>query len=118
MQTLNRIKAAKLLKIHPDTLAARAKAGIIPGAKIGRAWVFIAEDLEEWLRSQYRGTRQVAQEGEKLCHYSKEKTRLTGGSKSASQMQEQCRSLLGLQKRRKRKNTTTNSKPNSGDSPG
>jgi excisionase family DNA binding protein len=41
MGTLNLKQAAALLKIHPVTLQEKAKAGEIPGAKVGRAWVFI-----------------------------------------------------------------------------
>ena len=37
MSTLNLQQAAALLKIHPVTLQDKARAGEIPGAKIGRA---------------------------------------------------------------------------------
>lgn len=32
-------EAAAFLRIHPDTLVERARAGEIPGCKVGRAWV-------------------------------------------------------------------------------
>ena len=53
MKTLDLHEAAALLKLHPDTLQRRAKAGEIPGAKPGKAWVFLDEDLIAWLRGQY-----------------------------------------------------------------
>ena len=42
--------AAAFLKIHPDTLALRCRAGLIPGCKIGRSWVFHRGLLDEYLR--------------------------------------------------------------------
>ena len=45
--------AAQFLRVHPEELRRRAKAGQIPGAKVGRAWVFLAEDLAGFLRSLY-----------------------------------------------------------------
>lgn len=36
MKTLDLHEAAALLKLHPDTLQRRAKAGEIPGAKPGK----------------------------------------------------------------------------------
>lgn len=44
-ESWNIAQAAEFLKIHPDTLAARARAGKIPGARVGRAWVFLPEQL-------------------------------------------------------------------------
>lgn len=38
MRTLDLTEAAAFLGLHPHTLQARAKAGQIPGAKIGREW--------------------------------------------------------------------------------
>ncbi len=46
------MEAAAFLRIHPDTLAERARAGEIPGCKIGRAWAFMPELLTEYLRAR------------------------------------------------------------------
>jgi len=54
MTTLDLQQAAKLLHIHPVTLQTKAKAGEIPGSKIGKSWVFIESDLIEFIRSNYR----------------------------------------------------------------
>ena len=51
--TLGLAAGAQLLNLSPGTLRERAAAGLIPGAKIGRAWAFIEADLLEYLRSQY-----------------------------------------------------------------
>ena len=53
MRTLTLQDAAALLQLHPTILAARAKAGLIPGAKLGRRWVFLDVDLIEYLRGRY-----------------------------------------------------------------
>jgi hypothetical protein len=53
VNTIGLTAAALLLHIHPKTLAARAAKGDIPGAKVGRAWVFIEEDLLAFMRGQY-----------------------------------------------------------------
>ena len=53
MNTFDLQEAARFLGIHPHTLQARAKAGIIPGAKLGKEWRFIDDDLVGYLRSQY-----------------------------------------------------------------
>lgn len=52
--TLDLTQAAALLRAHPETVRAGAAAGTIPGAKVGRAWVFIQADLLDYLRNQYR----------------------------------------------------------------
>ena len=54
MKTYTLKEAADFLKIHPDTLRERTLGGIIPGAKIGKAWVFIEEDLAQYIRKNYR----------------------------------------------------------------
>ncbi|HSO80806.1 MAG TPA: helix-turn-helix domain-containing protein [Chromatiaceae bacterium] len=53
METLDLIGAAHFLRMHPETLRRRACRREIPGARAGRAWVFLDLDLAEWLRAQY-----------------------------------------------------------------
>lgn len=81
MKTLDLSEAADLLKLHPQTVLQRARSGDIPAAKSGKCWVFIEEDLIEWLRSQYNATRDARLGGLALCSL-KEKTRNSGGSNS------------------------------------
>ena len=61
MKTMDLIEAATFLGLHPNTLQARAKAGEIPGAKPGKRWVFLEEDLVAFLRSQYPANRPPVQ---------------------------------------------------------
>ena len=62
MVTLGLREAAAFLRCHPEELRRRAKVGIVPGAKVGRAWVFLEEDLAAYLRSLYQSPRQAAEE--------------------------------------------------------
>jgi len=73
LPTLGLADGARLINIHPGTLRERAAAGIIPGAKIGRAWVFIEADLLEYLRSSYRP-----------CLSTSAKTAISGGRTSVT----------------------------------
>ena len=71
MRTLNLREAAEFLRLHPEELRQRAKNGRIPGAKVGRSWVFLEEDLASYLRSLYvppRQALQVAFPKEDTCH--------------------------------------------------
>jgi len=59
MKTLNLREAAAFLHMHPEEVRTRAKRGLIPGAKVGRRWVFIENDLAEFVRSLYPVKRQA-----------------------------------------------------------
>jgi hypothetical protein len=50
--TIGLAEAAALLRVSEDTLLRRARAGIVPGAKVGREWVFIQADLLDLIREQ------------------------------------------------------------------
>lgn len=53
MITMNRIEAAKFMNMHPVTLLQKVHAGIIPAAKPAKSWVFIQDDLIQYLRANY-----------------------------------------------------------------
>ncbi|MDO9393472.1 MAG: helix-turn-helix domain-containing protein [Methylotenera sp.] len=53
MNTLNLKQAAAFLKMHPVTLLQKANAGIVPAAKPAKCWVFIQQDLLDYLRGLY-----------------------------------------------------------------
>ena len=50
--TFNIGEAADFLKVHRNTVLQLVERGDFPGAKIGRAWVFLVEDLIAYLREQ------------------------------------------------------------------
>lgn len=51
--TLSLEEAAEFLRMNPESLRQRAKAGIIPGAKPGKCWVFLQQDLVNYIQSHY-----------------------------------------------------------------
>jgi hypothetical protein len=53
MKTLDLSAAASMLHMGEDALMRKTRAGIIPGCKPGRQWIFLEVDLIEWMRSQY-----------------------------------------------------------------
>ncbi|MGZ8227491.1 MAG: helix-turn-helix domain-containing protein [Methylococcaceae bacterium] len=104
MRTLDLSEAAQLLKLHPQTVLQRVRAGDIPGAKLGKCWVFIQQDLIEWVRSKYtRPQQEVGQGGNEIC-FIKEKTVNTGGIASLPQTAQQYANLLKPTTREKRRN--------------
>jgi hypothetical protein len=106
LETLNLQEAAAFLKIHEVTLSIKATSGEIQGAKIGKRWVFLQVDLIEHIRAQYQVRALQGDKKEQICHFTNAKTRLTGGSKSAS-VDEQYNAVLGLTTKSKPRNTTT-----------
>lgn len=72
-ETVGLKDGAQLIGVSPSTMRELAAAGKIPGAKPGRAWVFIREDLLGYLRSQY-----------KPCPSTSAKTATSGGSTSVT----------------------------------
>ena len=98
MQTLDLDGAAGWLKCDPETVRARAAAGELPAAKVGRAWVFVDVDLVEWLRKQYGA-----------CHSTKtQKKARTGTPASASKAVPEFAEALGLPTRSRPSASTMN----------
>ncbi|HPH07024.1 MAG TPA: helix-turn-helix domain-containing protein [Methylotenera sp.] len=55
MNTLTLKEAACLLKMEQSTLSKKVRAGIIPGVKPAKNWVFVEDDLIGYLRASYQG---------------------------------------------------------------
>ena len=108
MRTMGLKEAAEFLRVHPEELRRRAKAGQIPGAKVGRSWVFLAEDLAGFLRSLYVQRRQALQvttlDKEGKCHFAS--VAVSGGSTSSVQVDSEYADLLGLPTSASRKSST------------
>ena len=61
-EVLTADEAAELLRVSTKTVLAMARAGALPGEKVGRAWRFVRADLLEYLRGQNRdGPRAASQ---------------------------------------------------------
>lgn len=95
--SLDLYQAADFLKMHWQTLRAKAKAGEVPGAKIGKRWVFLEEDLATHVRTHYSDRRPRSQVqhrvGDTLCCTS-DQTRLTGGAVSRHRTDVEYNNLL------------------------
>ncbi|TDJ68891.1 MAG: DNA-binding protein [Proteobacteria bacterium] len=61
IRTLTLREAAKLLKCHPETIRQKLKSGEIPAAKVGRRWVIMESDIENYLRGLHNSQRRVVQ---------------------------------------------------------
>ncbi len=61
MKTLDIDECAEFLKVNDTTVFAMAGSGELPGARIGSAWVFLEDDLVEYLRTQVRCQRRERQ---------------------------------------------------------
>jgi hypothetical protein len=85
VKTLDLHAAAELLHIHPVTLREKARSGEIPGAKIGKSWVFVDVDLLDHIRSQYPARVMQGEQQEKSeCHSTNAMILPSGGSSSAT----------------------------------
>jgi hypothetical protein len=108
IKTLNLEQAADFLKLHPEELRSRAKAGIVPAAKIGKRWVFIENDLADYVRSLYAAPRQALRvtsgKGAEICHSRNAVTR--GTSTLLHHPASELDALLGLPIKPKRRNCT------------
>jgi hypothetical protein len=97
VKTLDLQEAAEFLRMHPEEVRSRAKRGLIPGAKTGRRWVFLEDDLAAHIRSLYSQPRQALQvtsEKELICHYADAVE--YGGLTSALRTGSEYAELLGL----------------------
>lgn len=45
-------EAAQYLKVNKETLYRKARAGILPGQKIGNLWRFHREVLDKWIKGE------------------------------------------------------------------
>lgn len=51
-ETLNAAQAASLLFADTETVLALAREGSMPGTKIGKSWVFLRQDVLDYLRAR------------------------------------------------------------------
>jgi hypothetical protein len=118
MHTLDLEQAAAFLHMHPEEVRRRAKLGLLPGAKPGKAWVFIDDDLVAYVRARYAYPRQALQvtsrKEQQSCHSTNAETR--GGSISPRHQESALDALLKQKVKPKPKNCTIASKRKAGAS--
>ena len=108
MRTLNLDHAAAFLHISPAVLRQKAKRGEVKGAKPGKRWVFLEDDLVEYLRSLYAGAGQAPSSGCKedtLWHSTN--AAKPGGSASRTPAGSEYAALLGLKTGKRPRSITT-----------
>ncbi len=107
-RTLDLEEAADFLKVHPQTLRRLAKQGTVPGAKVGKCWCFLEEDLVDFLRSRYAHKRQVPQgaNSENMIWHSINAAKY-GGSALPVPADSKYADLLGLKTKSELRNTKT-----------
>lgn len=111
--TFDLIQAATFLKMNSEVLRRQAKAGIIPGRKTGKSWVFVQEHLADWISGRYPDNGQSLQVIDTQQIEVKQQCQSTNvvkliGYNSPTQMAKEYNALLGLSTNNKRKNSTTN----------
>jgi hypothetical protein len=109
METWNLEQAAKFLKLHPEELRRRAKAGNVPAAKIGKCWVFLPDDVALYVRSLYAVDWQALQVrlGKETDPCQLLNVETTGGSMSSPLTGSEYDALLGVTRKNSRRNTMT-----------
>lgn len=108
-------EAAQFLRMSPEVLRRKAKSGKIPAAKPGKRWVFLRDDLVDYVHSLQNSYGQVPRSDWKedyLCHL--ENAAKRGGSILQRPMGSEYANLLGLETRPKHRNITTGSRRNTG----
>lgn len=97
MKTLDLTQAAEFLKMRPNVLRQKAAAGIIQGAKPGKCWCFLEEDLVAYIRSLYKQKAECPSiSGVRF-----------GGRASLRPVGDEYKRLVGLPSGSKPRNTTT-----------
>ena len=101
MKTLDLNEAADFLKMNPEVLRRKARAGHVPGRKAGKCWIFVKEHLADWVSGRYSEPRrglqvidELKQEDIKTCQSTSEKIR--GGFSSPRLTDAEYNKLLGL----------------------
>lgn len=107
MRSLNLAEAAAFLKLHPEELRRRALDGRVPAAKIGRRWVFLEDDLAQFVRGQYAGPQQALRVTRKEDLWHSSNVAESGGLISPRFMGGELDALLIRKTRKRRSNCTT-----------
>jgi excisionase family DNA binding protein len=120
LATLDLAEAAQLLLVHPKTLQARVRAGLVPACKVGRSWVFVESLLLDWLRAQSLSRVSVVDLQEiSECRSTDARTRRIGGSsfRGSAVNRELYSKALGLPTDARRRRSMTDSPISDGSKP-
>ena len=100
-------QAARLLKAHPDTVSEAIRERGLPAARLGRAYLFIEDDLIDWVRQQYSAPlqgSQAPQREKQACASIAEASAAPGGSTSPYRAASALSAALAPQTKPRRRN--------------
>lgn len=121
LPTLDLAAAARLLRVHPQTLQRLARERRVPAHKVGRAWIFSERLLVDWLEAQSLARVSVVDLQENTeCRSTDARTRPSGGSnfRRSAVSRELYSRALGLPIEGRRSRSTTDSPPTDGSRTG
>ena len=98
-------EVAELLQVHPNTVRKLVKTGVIPAAKVAKAWMFVADDVVQAIRSKYAGGAQSPSAMEVSCLSTNEA--MCTGSVLPHQAEKSLDALLARKTPGKHRSTTT-----------
>lgn len=116
LATLDLAGAAALLGAHPETIRLKARAGQLPGRKVGKRWIFSTLALQRYLAGEWLPRETpvapvnvtVTSEPLAPCRSTNEKPARTGNTSSTPQAAERrYREALAPATRSRRRNSTT-----------
>ncbi|WP_338152893.1 helix-turn-helix domain-containing protein [Burkholderia seminalis] len=102
--------AAALLGAHPETVRLKAKAGALPGRKVGKRWIFSIVALQRYLAGEWlpRVTQNNQQEEANPCRSTSGKPARTGNTSCTPLVAERrYREALAPATKRRPRNSTT-----------
>ncbi|WP_232451623.1 helix-turn-helix domain-containing protein [Burkholderia ubonensis] len=102
--------AAALLGAHPETVRLKAKAGALPGRKVGKRWMFSIAALQRYLAGEWlpRAAQGEPPEEVNECRSTNEKPARTGNTSCTPLAAERrYREALAPATKRRPRNSTT-----------
>ena len=110
MNTVDLVQAAAMLGAHPETVRLKAKAGELPGRKVGKRWMFSIVALQRYLSGEWipRVVQGDQQENLEKCRSINEVEAPTGitGFPRRMAVQSYKAALAPVTKSRRRSSTT------------
>ncbi|MBN3820529.1 helix-turn-helix domain-containing protein [Paraburkholderia sp. Se-20369] len=82
LHTIDLLGAAAMLGAHPETVRLKAKAGALPGRKVGKRWMFSTVALQRYLAGEWlpRAAQGDQQEEVEPCRSTNGKPARTGNT--------------------------------------
>lgn len=106
IETITLREAARILKCHEQTVRKLVHEGKLHGRKFGRAWAFLASDVEKLFRQCDNENRLPVPERKESWHFTKEA--LFTGPASQRRTENALDALLEPATARRRKSSLTN----------